>query len=166
MHGNTANITIAEGPVIKRLYGSCFEMRILISIVNVAHAGPAKIFTTVAAALRAIKCGAVSQGDVIVLICGGPLGAGMQEIYQVTSALKNLPFCKHVAVLTDARFSGVSIGACLGHISPKALAGGPIGRVRDGDTIEIVSDRNNLHGTATLLVKAWNSFPQRRATVA
>ena len=75
----------------------------------------------------------------------------MQEIYQVTSALKNLPFCKHVAVLTDARFSGVSTGACIGHISPEALAGGPIGRVREGDTIEIVIDRDALRGTVNLV---------------
>ena len=75
----------------------------------------------------------------------------MQEIYQITSALKALPFCKHVAVLTDARFSGVSTGACIGHISPEALAGGPIGRVREGDPIEIVIDRNALHGTVNLV---------------
>ncbi len=122
------------------------------------HVGPARVFTTEAAAIHAIKRGAVSQGDVIVLICGGPLGAGMQEIYQITSALKNLPFCKHVAVLTDARFSGVSTGACLGHISPEALAGGPIGRVRDGDTIEIVIDRNDLHGTVNLVGEGGEQF--------
>jgi xylonate dehydratase len=123
------------------------------------HTGPARVFTSEAAAIRAIKRGAVSEGDVIVLICGGPLGAGMQEIYQITSALKNLPFCKHVAVLTDARFSGVSTGACLGHISPEALAGGPIGRVRDGDTIEIVIDRNDLHGTVNLIGEGGEQFP-------
>jgi putative YjhG/YagF family dehydratase len=115
------------------------------------HTGPARVFITEAAAIDAIKHGAVGHGDVIVLICGGPAGAGMQEIYQVTSALKNLPFCKHVAVLTDARFSGVSTGACLGHISPEALAGGPIGRVVDGDTIQIVIDRNTLQGTVDLI---------------
>ena len=87
----------------------------------------------------------------MVLICGGPAGAGMQEIYQITSALKALPFCKHVAVLTDARFSGVSTGACLGHISPEALAGGPIGRVLEGDLIEIVIDRDALHGTVNVV---------------
>ncbi len=115
------------------------------------HTGPARVFITEAAAIDAIKRGTVSRGDVIVLICGGPAGAGMQEIYQITGALKNLPFCKHVAVLTDARFSGVSTGACIGHISPEALAGGPIGRVQDGDTIEIVIDRNALHGTLNLV---------------
>jgi dihydroxyacid dehydratase/phosphogluconate dehydratase len=91
------------------------------------------------------------HGDVIVLICGGPKGAGMQEIYQVTSALKQLPHCKHVAVLTDARFSGVSTGACIGHISPEALAGGPIGKVLEGDLIEIVVDRARLTGSVSLV---------------
>ncbi|HEY4011422.1 MAG TPA: YjhG/YagF family D-xylonate dehydratase [Acidobacteriaceae bacterium] len=115
------------------------------------HEGPAKVFITEAAAIAAIKHGDVGHGDVMVLVCGGPLGAGMQEIYQITSALKALPFCKHVAVLTDARFSGVSTGACIGHISPEALAGGPIGRVREGDWIEIVVDRNALHGSVNLI---------------
>lgn len=115
------------------------------------HVGAARVFITEAAAIDAIKRGVVSQGDVIVLICGGPAGAGMQEIYQITSALKNLPFCKHVAVITDARFSGVSTGACVGHVSPEALAGGPIGRVREGDLIEIVIDRDALHGTVNLV---------------
>lgn len=115
------------------------------------HVGPAKVFITETAAIAAIKEGGIGKGDVIVLICGGPAGAGMQEIYQITSALKNLPHCKHVAVLTDARFSGVSTGACIGHISPEALAGGPIGRVREGDVIEIVVDRRALHGEVNLV---------------
>ncbi len=118
------------------------------------HTGPARVFVTEAAAIDAIKHGRVGHGDVLVLICGGPLGAGMQEIYQVTSALKSLPFCKHVAVLTDARFSGVSTGACVGHISPEALAGGPIGRVREGDVIRISINRTALHGTVDLLGEA------------
>jgi len=86
-----------------------------------------------------------------VLICRGPMGSGMEEIYQITSALKHLSFGKHIAVLTDARFSGVSTGACIGHITPEALAGGPIGKVLEGDLIEIVIDRNNLHGTVNLV---------------
>ncbi|MGB8259187.1 MAG: dihydroxy-acid dehydratase, partial [Terracidiphilus sp.] len=115
------------------------------------HTGPARVFLTEAAAIDAIKHGALGPGDVIVLVCGGPLGAGMQEIYQVTSALKALSHCKHIAVLTDARFSGVSTGACIGHISPEALAGGPLGKVRDGDTIEIVVDRDRLEGSVNLV---------------
>ncbi len=128
------------------------------------HVGPAKVFITEAAAIEAIKRGDVSQGDVIVLICGGPAGAGMQEIYQITSALKQLPHCKHVAVLTDARFSGVSTGACIGHISPEALAGGAIGKVLEGDQIEIVIDRKNLTGSVHLVGDAHEMFGAEEGT--
>ena len=113
--------------------------------------GPAKVFITERAAMAAIKTGAIHSGDVIVLICRGPSGAGMEETYQITSALKHLPFGKQVAVVTDARFSGVSTGACIGHIGPEALAGGPIGKVLDGDLIQIVIDRNRLEGTIDLV---------------
>jgi putative YjhG/YagF family dehydratase len=126
------------------------------------HTGPARVFVTEAAAIQAIKNGEVGKGDVIVLICGGPAGAGMQEIYQVTGALKQLAYCKHVAVLTDARFSGVSTGACIGHISPEALAGGPIGKVRDGDTIEIVIDRSTLAGSVNLAGEAESPSGENR----
>jgi len=122
------------------------------------HVGPARVFTTEASAIQAIKSGEVAQGDVMVLICGGPAGAGMQEIYQITSALKQLPHCKHVAVLTDARFSGVSTGACIGHISPEALAGGAIGKVQEGDRIEIVIDRQHLEGSVHLVGDAHELF--------
>jgi dihydroxyacid dehydratase/phosphogluconate dehydratase len=80
------------------------------------------------------------------------MGSGMEEIYQITSALKYLPFGKHVSVITDARFSGVSTGACIGHVTPEALAGGPLGKVREGDEIEIVVDRVNLEGSVNLVV--------------
>jgi putative YjhG/YagF family dehydratase len=116
--------------------------------------GPARVFTQERAAVAALKSRGddrIRPGDVIVLICRGPMGAGMEETYQVTSALKHLPFGKHVAVLTDARFSGVSTGACIGHIGPEALAGGPIGKVRDGDTIQIIVDRNRLEGSVDLI---------------
>jgi len=113
--------------------------------------GPAKIFLTEPAAVAAIKAKKIEKGDVLVLICRGPMGAGMEETYQLTSALKYLPFGKHVSLLTDARFSGVSTGACIGHVSPEALAGGPIGRLRDGDIIEIIIDRAALTGTVNLV---------------
>ena len=83
----------------------------------------------------------------MVLIGRGPMGAGMEEIAQITTALKYLDFGKHVAVLTDARFSGFSTGACIGHIGPEALAGGPIGKLVDGDVVEIVIDRKELSGS-------------------
>ncbi len=133
-----------EGSVIK---STAIDPSLIDSNQRYRHLGPAKVFTTEAAAIHAIKTGAIKENDVMVLTCCGPLGAGMQEIYQITSALKALPFGKHVAVLTDARFSGVSTGACIGHISPEALAGGALGKLLDGDQIEIVIDRKNLTGT-------------------
>jgi putative YjhG/YagF family dehydratase len=116
--------------------------------------GPAKVFVTEPSAIAAIKAGRICEGDVLVLICRGPRGAGMEETYQLTSALKYLPFGKHVALLTDARFSGVSTGACIGHVSPEALSGGPIGKLRDGDLVEIVIDRVKLEGTVNFVGEA------------
>src|SRR4051812_27821256 len=113
--------------------------------------GPARVFTTERAAIAAIKDGRIRAGDVIVLICRGPMGAGMEEIYQVTGALKHLPFGKDVAVVTDARFSGVSTGACVGHVGPEALAGGPVGKVLDNDVIQILIDQKNLTGSLDLV---------------
>jgi len=86
------------------------------------------------------------------------MGTGMEETYQLTSALKHLPWGKHVAVVTDARFSGVSTGACIGHVSPEALAGGPIGKLRDGDLIQIIIDRKQLTGSVDLVGEANTKF--------
>ena len=113
--------------------------------------GPARVFTTEPDAIKAIKAGRVQAGDVVVLICAGPMGSGMEETYQVTAALKYLKWGKHVALITDARFSGVSTGACIGHVGPEALAGGPVGKVRDGDIVDIVIDRIGLEGSLNLL---------------
>jgi xylonate dehydratase len=118
------------------------------------HRGPARVFTSERAAIRAVKGQSdfpVKPGDVVVLAGIGPLGTGMVETAQITSALKYLDWGKYVALLTDGRFSGFSTGACVGHIGPEALAGGPIGKVRDGDIIEIILDRKNLEGTIHLV---------------
>jgi putative YjhG/YagF family dehydratase len=123
--------------------------------------GPARVFTSEKAAVAAIKSQGpdrIQPGDILVLICRGPMGAGMEEIYQITSALKHLSFGKHVAVVTDARFSGVSTGACIGHVGPEALAGGPIGKVRDGDRIRIVIDRARLEGSLDLVGEGVREF--------
>jgi putative YjhG/YagF family dehydratase len=119
--------------------------------------GPARVFTRERAAVQAIKGlgePPVRPGDIVVLIGCGPLGTGMEEIYQITSALKHVRWGKEVAVLTDARFSGVSTGACIGHIGPEALAGGPLGRLRDGDEIAIEIDRVALTGRVDLVGSA------------
>lgn len=116
--------------------------------------GPARVFTRERDAVAAIKgqgIPPIKPGDVLVLMGRGPMGAGMEETYQVTSALRHLPFGKHIAVLTDARFSGVSTGACIGHIGPEALAGGPLGKLRDGDLIEILVDRVRLEGSVDFI---------------
>jgi xylonate dehydratase len=119
--------------------------------------GPARVFTTERAAIAAIKSRGddrIRPGDVVVLAGRGPLGAGMEEVYQLTSALKYLEGGTRVALLTDARFSGVSTGACIGHIGPEALAGGPIGKLRDGDRLRVVIDRNGLEGRIDLVESA------------
>ena len=150
-----------EGSVIK---STAIDVSLVDENNVYRHIGPARVFTSETSAIQAIKTGKVAQGDVVVLICGGPMGAGMQEIYQITAALKQLPHCKHVAVLTDARFSGVSTGACIGHISPEALAGGPIGKIEEGDQIEIVIDREKLSGSLNLIGSAGGVFGTEQGT--
>jgi dihydroxyacid dehydratase/phosphogluconate dehydratase len=120
--------------------------------------GPARIFVRESDAIAAIKGGDIQSGDVMVLCGCGPMGTGMEETYQITSALKYLPFGKHVALITDARFSGVSTGACIGHVGPEALAGGPIGKLRDGDRIRVSIDRNKLEGSIDFVGEAGRKF--------
>ena len=84
------------------------------------HEGPARVFTREKTAIAAIKEGRIRAGDVMVLMGRGPMGSGMEETYQLTAALRYLPFGKQVPLVTDARFSGVSTGACLGHVGPEA----------------------------------------------
>jgi putative YjhG/YagF family dehydratase len=128
--------------------------------------GPARVFTRERDAMAAIKQGRIRAGEVIVLAGVGPMGTGMEETYQLTSALKHLPFGKHVALITDARFSGVSTGACIGHVGPEALAGGPLGKVRDGDVIRIVIDRNANTGSADFVGEGERRFtPEEGAAV-
>jgi putative YjhG/YagF family dehydratase len=122
---------------------------------NVYHVrAKARVFTSEHDAIAAVKGQTdppVKPGDAIVLIGSGPLGTGMEETYQITSALKHLPWGKHVAIVTDGRFSGVSTGACIGHVGPEALAGGPIGRLQDGDEIELIINRETQTGSVNLV---------------
>ena len=114
------------------------------------HEGPARVFTTENAAIAAVKAGKVVAGDVMVLMGIGP-GIGMPETYQITSALKHVKDSHHIALITDGRFSGVSTGACIGHLSPEAWAGGPIGKLRDGDRVRLVVDTRSLEGTVEVV---------------
>lgn len=150
-----------EGSVIK---STAIDASVIDADGVYRKTGPASVFITEAAVIAAIKAKAIHAGDIIVLICRGPMGAGMEEIYQVTSALKHLAFGKHVAVITDARFSGVSTGACIGHVGPEALAGGPIGKILEGDRIQIVVDRTNNVGTVDLVGDAHQTFGVEEGT--
>ncbi|MEL6106732.1 MAG: YjhG/YagF family D-xylonate dehydratase [Planctomycetota bacterium] len=119
--------------------------------------GPARVFVSERDAIAAVKGQTdtpIQSGDIMVLIGRGPLGCGMEETYQITSALKYLSFGKDVALITDARFSGVSTGPCIGHVGPEALAGGPIAKVRDGDIIEIEVHQTTLEGRVELVESA------------
>ncbi|CAM3655337.1 YjhG/YagF family D-xylonate dehydratase [Marinicrinis lubricantis] len=137
-----------EGAVIK---SAAIDPAVLDADGVYCHVGRAKVFTTERSAIHAIKNGGIKAGDVMVLIGRGPSGTGMEETYQLTSALKHLSFGNRVTLLTDARFSGVSTGACIGHIGPEALAGGPIGKLRDGDWIEVRIDPTALEGQINML---------------
>ncbi|MDF1751868.1 MAG: YjhG/YagF family D-xylonate dehydratase [Verrucomicrobiales bacterium] len=114
------------------------------------HEGPARVFGSEPDAIAAVKSTGddrVKKGDVMVLIGNGPIGCGMPETAQLTIALKHLSWGKDVALITDGRFSGVSTGACVGHISPEAWAGGPIGKLRDGDIVRVKIDCRNMIGS-------------------
>jgi len=115
------------------------------------HTGSAKVFTSEKDAIVAIKTHQIKPGDIMIVMGGGPLGTGMEETYQVTSALKHLDYGKDVSLITDARFSGVSTGACVGHVGPEALAGGPLGKLQNGDLIEIIIDCVNLDGVVNFI---------------
>jgi dihydroxyacid dehydratase/phosphogluconate dehydratase len=141
-----------EGSVIK---STAIDASVVDADQVYRHTGPARVFADERAAIAAVKGATerpIQPGDVIVLIGNGPSGTGMQETAQITTALKYLPWGKQVALLTDGRFSGFSSGACIGHIGPEALQGGPISRVQDDDLIEIVIDRGDaLRGSINMV---------------
>ena len=118
------------------------------------HRGRARVFCSEDSAIAAIKAtdeNAIQPGEVIVLLCRGPLGAGMPETSQITMALKYTKALKDAPLITDGRFSGFSSGPCIGHVGPEALAGGPLGKLQEGDLIEIMIDRNNLCGEINVI---------------
>jgi putative YjhG/YagF family dehydratase len=144
-----------EGSVVK---ATAIDPSILDADGVYRKEGHARVFVSEKSAMAAIKKGTIQAGDVIVLVGIGPLGTGMEETYQVTGALKHLPFGKNVALLTDARFSGVSTGACIGHIGPEALAGGPIGKVLEDDVIGICIDTKKNHASVDLVGEGGRRF--------
>jgi putative YjhG/YagF family dehydratase len=162
--GLTSTVTLPqgnlspEGSVVK---STAIDPTLLNSDCVYRKIGPARVFTSESGAIRAIKAGDVQPGDIIVLVCAGPMGSGMEEILEVTGALKHLSWGKEVAVITDGRFSGVSTGACIGHIAPEAMAKGPVGKVLDGDIIQIIIDCKNLQGSVDLIGDAETPANQR-----
>ena len=145
-----------EGSVVK---AAAIDQSVLDADGVYRKEGPARVFVSERDAMAAIKNGRIQANDVLVLAGIGPMGTGMEETYQVTGALKQLPHGKHVALLTDARFSGVSTGACIGHIGPEGLAGGPIGKLLDRDWIRVVIDPNRIEGSVDLVGEAGRRFP-------
>jgi putative YjhG/YagF family dehydratase len=137
-----------EGAVIK---STAVDPKLLDAQRIYHHEAPVKVFVSEAAAMEAIRQRRIVAGDIMVIAGIGPMGTGMEETYQVTSALKYLPYGGRVALLTDGRFSGVSTGVCIGHIGPEALAGGPIGKLRDGDVVRIHLDMRRLEGTVDMV---------------
>ncbi len=156
-HGLTSTITYISGNLAPQgavIKSTAIDPTVVDADGVYRKIGLVRVFTSERAAIAAVKGlskNPVKADDIIALIGCGPMGTGMEETYQLTSALKYLPHGKHIALITDARFSGVSTGACIGHVGPEALAGGPLGRLRDGDTIRIVIDRINLSGTIDII---------------
>ncbi len=109
------------------------------------HTGPAVIFESQEEACDGILAGKVKAGDVVVIRCEGPKGGpGMQEMLSPTSYIMGAGLGGSVALITDGRFSGGTRGACIGHVSPEAVAGGPIGLLKNGDIIEINIPKNSI----------------------
>jgi putative YjhG/YagF family dehydratase len=155
--GLTSTITLPQGnlsPDGSVVKSTAIDPALLDSDGVYRKIGPARVFTSENAAFNAIKARDVKPGDIIVLICAGPMGSGMEEILQITGALKHLSWGRDVAVITDGRFSGVSTGACIGHVAPEALAKGPVGKVLEGDVIQIIIDCKNLQGSVDLIGSA------------
>ncbi len=154
LHGNLA----PKGAVVKTA-GVLPQM--------LRHAGPAVIFESETDAYQGIVNGKVKAGDVVVIRYEGPKGGpGMQEMLAPTSAIKGMKLDDKVALITDGRFSGGTAGACIGHVSPEAAAGGPVALLRPGDIIEIdIPNRTlNVRLSEEELAtrrKAWQAPPPR-----
>jgi putative YjhG/YagF family dehydratase len=146
----TGNIA-PEGSVVK---ATSIHPRLLDADGVYHKVAPCRTFTSESGAIRAVKNGTIQPGEVIVIMCRGPLGAGMPETYEVTAAIKGVPELSDCALITDARFSGVTTGPCFGHVSPEALAiGAPLGKLLDGDMIEIKLDTKTMICSIDALVE-------------
>ncbi|WP_294808937.1 dihydroxy-acid dehydratase [uncultured Gemmiger sp.] len=124
----------------------CVVKRSAVAPEMQCHSGPARVFDSEDTAIAAIYAGEIHPGDVVVIRYEGPKGGpGMREMLNPTSALAGMKLDTTVALITDGRFSGASRGAAIGHVSPEAASGGPIGLVHEGDTIEIDISNARIH---------------------
>ena len=125
---------------------SCVVKRSAVLPEMLKHSGPARVFDCEEDAIAAIKGGKIVPGDVVVIRYEGPKGGpGMREMLNPTSAIAGMGLDTTVALITDGRFSGASRGASIGHASPEAAVGGPIGLLQDGDIIDIDINANTIN---------------------
>ena len=142
-YSKTGGIAVLKGNIAKN---GCVVKRSAAAPEMLKHTGPARVFTSEEAAIKAIFGGEIVKGDVVVITYEGPKGGpGMREMLSPTSALAGMKLDKDVALITDGRFSGASRGASIGHVSPEAAAGGNIGLVQEGDIIEIDINAGNIN---------------------
>ena len=142
-YSKTGGIAVLKGNIAKN---GCVVKRSAVAPEMLKHTGPARVFTSEEAAIKAIFGGEIVKGDVVVITYEGPKGGpGMREMLSPTSALAGMKLDKDVALITDGRFSGASRGASIGHVSPEAAAGGNIGLVQEGDIIEIDINAGNIN---------------------
>ena len=148
LHGNIA----PDGGIVKK---SAVDPSML------THTGPARCFNSEEEACAAIYANEIKPGDVVVIRYEGPKGGpGMREMLTPTSAIVGMGLSKSVALITDGRFSGASKGPCVGHVSPEAASGGPIGLIEDGDeiTVDIEGGALTLHVSDEVLAERRAAF--------
>ena len=142
-YSKTGGIAVLRGNLAP---DSCVVKRSAVAPEMLVHEGPARVFDSEDDAIAAIKSGKIVAGDVVVIRYEGPKGGpGMREMLNPTSAIVGMGLGSTVALITDGRFSGASRGASIGHVSPEAAAGGPIGLVEEGDIIAIDINANTIN---------------------
>ena len=156
-HSKEGGIAILRGTLAP---GGAVVKQSAVAPSMMRHSGPARVFNTEEEAVQAILGGAINAGDVVVIRYEGPKGGpGMREMLTPTSAIAGIGLGETVALITDGRFSGGSRGAAIGHVSPEAAEGGPIGLVREGDNIAI-----DIPGRSLELQISEEEFEKRRET--
>ena len=134
-YSETGGIAVLRGNLAP---DGCVVKRAAVAPEMLVHEGPARVFECEEEAQEAINAGRINPGDVVVIRYEGPKGGpGMREMLNPTSAIMGMGLGTSVALITDGRFSGATRGACIGHVSPEAASGGPIGVVQEGDIISI-----------------------------